>query len=385
MFARVLAMMTGLAGAAGLSQFPEFSQQYLQRLAGKVDQLETQVSQIDQSASALEMTRDEYLADLAQSRSGEQASEKASSEIILFDRLSPVLDDLRESNAYQRLLSSPKAADVEVAQRTMDDFQPAVPLTTEGAVFAAVGFFAGWGIWSMLWGVISWPMRRARRRRLAKLEAHHAQAHMDTDYDDHDHDHAPEDHDHDPPDLTPRGTPQLEYFGDAQGAVGQALPEISLAAVDGRNIDLSVLQRPIILFTMPILGQPGVAFPMGWGQVSGGEHATPLACSLRDHANALKDVGVTHIYGLSTGTKDEHQEAMHRLALPYQLLSDPDLEMAQDLNLPCFSLGDDYYYEAAVYLLNQGKVTAVMHPLRDPTKAGARLVEQLRGRKAGAA
>ncbi|MBU0778826.1 MAG: DUF2937 family protein, partial [Alphaproteobacteria bacterium] len=33
---RALALIGGLAGGAALSQYPEFSQQYLQRLAGQV-------------------------------------------------------------------------------------------------------------------------------------------------------------------------------------------------------------------------------------------------------------------------------------------------------------------------------------------------------------
>ena len=36
---KILSIVGAVAGAAGLSQFPEFSQQYLQRLAGKVDAL----------------------------------------------------------------------------------------------------------------------------------------------------------------------------------------------------------------------------------------------------------------------------------------------------------------------------------------------------------
>ena len=37
MILRVLAVAAGLAGAGTLSQFPEFSQQYVQRLGGAVD------------------------------------------------------------------------------------------------------------------------------------------------------------------------------------------------------------------------------------------------------------------------------------------------------------------------------------------------------------
>ena len=56
---RILAMAGGLAGAMALSQFPEFSQQYMQRMAGAVDELRGVVLAFDQSASQAGLTRAE--------------------------------------------------------------------------------------------------------------------------------------------------------------------------------------------------------------------------------------------------------------------------------------------------------------------------------------
>ena len=47
---KILAVAGGLAGAAGLSQYPEFSQQYTQRLAGQVDALGLVVADFEASA-----------------------------------------------------------------------------------------------------------------------------------------------------------------------------------------------------------------------------------------------------------------------------------------------------------------------------------------------
>ncbi|MEL7345872.1 MAG: DUF2937 family protein, partial [Pseudomonadota bacterium] len=62
---RILALAGGLAGAAGMSQFPEYSQQYTQRLAGAVDELSTVVADFDASALASGLTRQEALAQLS--------------------------------------------------------------------------------------------------------------------------------------------------------------------------------------------------------------------------------------------------------------------------------------------------------------------------------
>ena len=57
MIGKVLALAGGVAGAAGLSQYPEFSQQYIQRLAGQVDALTVVVADFDRSALANGLSR----------------------------------------------------------------------------------------------------------------------------------------------------------------------------------------------------------------------------------------------------------------------------------------------------------------------------------------
>ena len=54
---KFLAIAGGLAGAAGLSQYPEFSQQYTQRLGGQVDALSEVVADFEASAMRSGLTR----------------------------------------------------------------------------------------------------------------------------------------------------------------------------------------------------------------------------------------------------------------------------------------------------------------------------------------
>src|SRR5690606_18979685 len=65
MLLKTLTLAGGLAGAATLSQFPEFSQQYAQRLGGAVDELARVVAEFDGDAASLSLDRDEALAQLS--------------------------------------------------------------------------------------------------------------------------------------------------------------------------------------------------------------------------------------------------------------------------------------------------------------------------------
>ena len=54
---KYLALVAGLAGAGAMAQFPEASQQYVQRLAGAVDELSIVVADFDRSAQSARLFR----------------------------------------------------------------------------------------------------------------------------------------------------------------------------------------------------------------------------------------------------------------------------------------------------------------------------------------
>ena len=61
MIVRAITLAGGLAVGAGTSQFPEFSQQYAQRLGCAVDALSEVVADFDTSAAAEGLSRSEAL------------------------------------------------------------------------------------------------------------------------------------------------------------------------------------------------------------------------------------------------------------------------------------------------------------------------------------
>lgn len=144
---RILAVAVGLFSALGLSQFPEYSQQYTQRLSGAVDELTRIVVAFDADAAKLGMSRQEALEDL--SASGRMAEARAESmEIVIarHTRLSADLTSLKASSAAYKALNINKLRDEQIARRALEDFQPAVPATAEGLGFAVVGFGLGYSL-----------------------------------------------------------------------------------------------------------------------------------------------------------------------------------------------------------------------------------------------
>lgn len=157
---RLLALLSGLGGAVALSQFPEFSQQYLQRLAGQADALNAVVAEFDASATKAGLTREAALADLSGTtfRDAHQADMRAV--VLRADRAGADLTLLRAATPLERLTLPQRFRDPETLSATWADFRPAVPATADGLISAAIGFVLGWGVVGGLLRLISAPFRR---------------------------------------------------------------------------------------------------------------------------------------------------------------------------------------------------------------------------------
>src|SRR6056297_384815 len=169
MIFRVIDVTGGLACAAGLSQFPEYSQQYTQRLSGAVDELSSVVMQFDADAESLGLSRDEALVELALGNSMGQARAQSMGQVLeRHARLSADLTVLRDSTVIQKALKPMHFSDSDVARAAWADFKPAVPVTLEGAGFAGVGFVAGYGVLAGLLAAFGGIFRRRPQRQAAQ-------------------------------------------------------------------------------------------------------------------------------------------------------------------------------------------------------------------------
>lgn len=159
---RVLCLVGGLAGAAGLSQYPEFSQQYMQRLAGQVDALTVVSKDFDASALAAGLGREEALEQLTGTPFLDARQLDMRRTFARHARLSENLMILREATALERILLPHRMADTETMQAVWADFTPAMPLSVAGAASAGTGFLGGWAMLAAVLALVTVPFKRAR-------------------------------------------------------------------------------------------------------------------------------------------------------------------------------------------------------------------------------
>ena len=149
-----------VAGAVGLSQFPEFSQQYLQRLAGQVDALTLVVQDFDATASRNNLSREDALSQMQGSDFLADRQQDLRRTFLRHARLSDNLVALRAAGPLERLLMPQRLGDGETLQATWSDYRPAMPVTLEGLAAAGIGFFGGGALVSGLLALLAWPIRR---------------------------------------------------------------------------------------------------------------------------------------------------------------------------------------------------------------------------------
>lgn len=168
MITRAIVLAGGLAGGAGLSQFPEYSQQYMQRLGGAVDELSRFVAEFDADAAELGLSREAALVDLASgSEMGRARAETVAQTIDRHATLSADLAALEGAGPFTRAYEMRRFSDSEIAARALESFKPALPLSFEGGVFAGAGFLGGWAALAALMALLRRLFRRGERQEAA--------------------------------------------------------------------------------------------------------------------------------------------------------------------------------------------------------------------------
>ncbi len=158
---RFLALVMGLLGAIGTSQAPEFTQQYIQNLTGRVAELQVIVDRFDRAAADDNKSRQEAL-DVCQSDEPVLASLCGGivQDVTRYETLNAQLAKLTTASEWERPVLLAQDFDRDVAESTYAAYEPAVPATAAGGAYALAGFTGLWMVTSILLGVLTAPFRR---------------------------------------------------------------------------------------------------------------------------------------------------------------------------------------------------------------------------------
>src|SRR5262252_7755863 len=181
---------------------------------------------------------------------------------------------------------------------------------------------------------------------------------------------------HDPT-VLPTDIPVPQDDGAARHLAGLRLPSVPLAATDGAQVDLSKLKGRTVVYIYPRTGVPGQSPPDGWDAIPGARGCTPQSCSFRDHFAELRQLGVAHLYGLSTQDTPYQREAVERLKLPFAILSDAELKLARAIDLPTFAVAGMTLLKRMALVVDDGVIGKVFYPVFPPDKNAAEVIAWL--------
>jgi peroxiredoxin len=174
----------------------------------------------------------------------------------------------------------------------------------------------------------------------------------------------------------PQDLPVPKDDGSCAHLLGISLPKVMLLSTDDRELHLSDIKGQVVLYCYPMTGQPGIPLPNGWDQIPGARGCTPQACSFRDYYAELQALDV-QVYGISTQDTRYQKEAVERLHLPFELLSDAGLEFSASLQLPTFEVDGKRLIKRLTIIANEGKIIKVFYPVFPPDKHAQEVVEWL--------
>ncbi|MHB1469041.1 MAG: peroxiredoxin [Solirubrobacteraceae bacterium] len=166
--------------------------------------------------------------------------------------------------------------------------------------------------------------------------------------------------------------------GGADHLTGIDVPSIVLSSTAGAQIDLRERARALtVVYVYPRTGVPGEPLPEGWDEIPGARGCTPQSCAFRDHAAELATCGAS-VFGLSAQALDEQREFAQRERIPYPLLNDSDLRLADALRLPTFEVAGMRLYRRLTFIAVDQRIDQVFYPVFPPDRNAADVLASLR-------
>lgn len=165
--------------------------------------------------------------------------------------------------------------------------------------------------------------------------------------------------------------------GACQHLEGCQLPSIPLLSTSGQEVDLSKIAGTVVVYIFPMIGRPDAPPMLGWNEIPGARGCTPQSCAFCDVHDDFQSLGAK-VYGLSAQTSDAQQEAVARLHLPFELLSDAFLTFAKVLVLPTFTYQDLHLIKRLTLIVKDGKICKVFYPVFPPNENAAHVLDWLK-------
>jgi peroxiredoxin len=184
------------------------------------------------------------------------------------------------------------------------------------------------------------------------------------------------------PDYTrlPADLPVPEDDGAADHLPGLEIPlGLSLPSSLGGELDLAAASADgtMVAYVYPRTGVPGEPSPNGWDDIPGARGCTPQSCAFRDSLAEFDARGAS-VVGVSAQTPAEQAEFAGREQIPFPLLADPGLKLADALGLPTFEVEGMTLYRRLTLVAREGRAIKAFYPVFPPDRNAAEVLGWLR-------
>lgn len=180
----------------------------------------------------------------------------------------------------------------------------------------------------------------------------------------------------------PDNLPVPEDDGACNHLAGTKFPDLNISSTSNRDVNLAAEKGINVIYFYPMIGNPNSPPMVGWNDIPGARGCTPQSCEFKNHYSELIQLGVKNIFGASSQDIEEQKEACARLHLPFELLNDSELNLANVLNLPTFNYKDKRLIKRLTMIVESGKIIKVFYPVFPPNENAERIIEWLKKNRA---
>jgi peroxiredoxin len=181
--------------------------------------------------------------------------------------------------------------------------------------------------------------------------------------------------------VLPGNLPIPQDDGACAHLEGMQMPSLSMASTSDRKVDLSSERGIVVVYFYPMTGRPDAPPMIGWNEIPGARGCTPQSCAFRDHHAELRGLGAK-VYGVSSQTSEDQKEAVQRLHLPFELLSDNLFELTSALRLPTFEYNSLRLIKRLTLIIEDGQIRKVFYPVFPPNENADNVIAWLQANSA---
>lgn len=148
----ILDRVCAVAGALLFSQLPLFMQYYTHQLIGHVAELQWQVSTMRHSASMVGKSLEQYIAKFTQHADAEFSLQGRMMQQVVdrWHHFSEGLQSLQQASVWEKPFLFLRNFDLSIVKTTLAAYQPAIPASMEGGIYAFIGLLAGFSFFWIL-------------------------------------------------------------------------------------------------------------------------------------------------------------------------------------------------------------------------------------------